>query len=134
MPRQNGAWRFVVHDAHVSTAEDVEALSRYLDAIPDKERTILKLGLVGTLSIQAHARLEEVEEQAKELFAAIVRSGSRSELSIIPDGEDFDSLNLSGFAASALEKLRVQANGENLNRDQAADALALLLRLVGRAA
>jgi DNA repair exonuclease SbcCD nuclease subunit len=134
MPRQNGAWRFVVHDSHVSTAEDVEALSRHLDAIPNKERTILKLGLVGTLSIQAHARLEEVEEQAKELFAAIVRSGSRSELSIIPDGEDFDSLNLSGFAASALERLRVQANSEGSNRDQAADALALLLRLVGRAA
>jgi len=133
-PRQNGAWRFLVHEAHVSTAEDVEALSRQLDAIPDKERTVLKLGLVGTLGIQAHARLEEVEEHAKELFAAIVRSGSRSELSIMPAGEDFESLSLAGFAASAVEKLRAQATGAGSDRDQAADALALLVRLVGRAA
>ena len=35
-PRQNGEWRFLVHEAQISTAEDVEALSRHLDAIPDR--------------------------------------------------------------------------------------------------
>jgi len=133
-PRQNGVWRFLVHEAQVSTAEDIEALSRHLDAVPDKERTILKLGLVGTLGIQAHARLEEVEEHARELFAAIVRSGSRSELVVMPDGADFENLSLAGFAASAVEKLRAQARGEGAERDKAADALSLLVRLVGRAA
>ena len=133
-PRQNGAWRFAVHETHVSTSEDVEALSRFLEACQDKERTILKLGLVGTLDIQSHARLEEVEEHASELFAAIVRSGSRSELSIMPAGEDFENLNLAGFAASSVEKLRAQASGTGTERDQAADALALLVRLVGRTA
>lgn len=133
-PRANGVWRFLVHEAQVSTADDVEALSRHLEAIPDKERTILKLGLVGTLGIQAHARLEEVEEHAKELFAAIVRSGSRSELVVMPDGADFEDLTLAGFAASAVEKLRAQTRVEGAEREQAADALALLVRLVGRAA
>ncbi|CAM8647462.1 SbcD DNA repair exonuclease [Burkholderiales bacterium] len=133
-PRQNGAWRFAVHEAHVSTSEDVEALSRHLDASQEKERTILKLGLRGTLDILSHARLEEVEEHASELFAAIVRSDSRSELSIMPAGEDFESLNLAGFAASSVEKLRAQARGAGSERDRAADALALLVRLVGRAA
>lgn len=133
-PRQNGAWRFLVHEAQVSTAEDVEALSRHLDAIPDKERTILKLGLVGTLGIQAHARLTEVEEHAKELFAAIVRSGCRSELVMMPDGADFEDLTLAGFAASAVEKLRAQTRAGGAEREHAADALALLVRLVGRAA
>lgn len=131
-PRQNGAWRFAVHEAHVSTSEDVEALSRHLEASQDKERTILKLGLVGTLDIQSHARLEEVEEHASELFAAIVRSSSRSELSIMPAGEDFENINLAGFAASSVEKLRAQASGTGPERDRAADALALLVRLVGR--
>ena len=133
-PRQNGVWRFLVHEAQVSTAADVEALSRHLEAIPDKARTIIKLGLVGTLGLQAHARLEEVEEHAKELFAAIVRSGSRSELVVMPDGADFEDLTLAGFAASAVEKLRAQTRGEGAEREQAADALALLVRLVGRAA
>ena len=131
-PKQNGAWRFIVKDFQVSTIEDVEALSRFLDEIPEKERTVLKLGLVGTLGIQAHARLEELEELAKDLFAAIIRSGSRSELSILPDEEDFDCLNLTGFAATCVEKLRTQTRGSGPERDQAADALALLVRLVGR--
>lgn len=133
-PRQNGVWRFQVHEAQISTAEDVEALSRHLDAIADKERTILKLGLVGTLCIQAHARLEEIEEHARDLFAAVVRSGSRSELVVMPDAADFGDLSLAGFAASAVEKLRAQAQVQGAEREQAADALALLVRLVGRAA
>lgn len=133
-PRHNGVWRFLVHEAHVANAADVEALSRYLDVIPDKARTIIKLGLVGTLGIQANARMEEIEEHAKELFAAIVRSGSRSELVVMPDGADFDGLMLSGFAASAVEKLREQMLAQGAAREQAADALALLVRLVGRAA
>jgi DNA repair exonuclease SbcCD nuclease subunit len=132
--RQNGTWRFAVHETHVSTSDDVEALSRHLDASHDKERTILKLGLVGTLDIQSHARLEEVEEHASELFAAIVRSGGRSELSIMPAGEDFENLNLAGFAASSVDKLRTLASGSDSERDRAAEALALLVRLVGRTA
>ena len=133
-PRQNGVWHFRVHEAQISTTEDVEALSRHLDAMPDKERTILKLGLVGTLGIQAYAHLEEVEEHAKDLFAAVVRSGSRSELVVMPDGADFENLSLAGFAASAVEKLRAQAQGQGTEREQATDALALLVRLVGGAA
>ena len=133
-PRLNGVWRFLAHEAQISTMEDVEALARHLDAMRDKERTIIKLGLVGTLGIQAHVRLEEVEEHARELFAAVVRSGSRSELVVMPDGADFENLTLAGFAASAVEKLRAQARGEGAQREQAADALALLVRLMGRAA
>jgi DNA repair exonuclease SbcCD nuclease subunit len=133
-PRQNGVWRFVVHEAQISNSEDVEALGRHLDAMPDKERTILKLGLVGTLGLQAHARLEEIEDQAKDLFAAVVRSGSRSELVVMPDGADFADLSLAGFAASAVDKLRASAQGQGAERETATDALALLVRLTGRAA
>ena len=115
-PRQIGTWRFLVHDAQISNAEDVEALSRYLDVIPDKARTILKLGLIGTLSLQAHARLEEIETHAKDLFAAVVRSESRSELVIVPEAADFSDLSLAGFAASAVEKLRAQAQAQGAER------------------
>jgi DNA repair exonuclease SbcCD nuclease subunit len=132
-PRQNGTWHFPVHVAQVSSLEDVEALNRYLQAMLDKERTILKLGLVGTLGLQAQARLEEVEDHARDLFAALVRSGSRSELVVMPEGADFQNLSLAGFAAATLQKLRLQAEGQGIEREQACDALALMVRLVGRA-
>jgi DNA repair exonuclease SbcCD nuclease subunit len=132
-PHPSGVWRFLVHDAQLSGTEDIEALARHLEAVSDKERTILKLGLVGTLSIQAHARLEELEEHACDLFAAVVRSRSRSELVVAPDATDFAELSLAGFAASAVEKLRAQGRAGGADGDQATDALGLLLRLVGRA-
>lgn len=133
-PLQNGVWHFLEHEAQISTAADVDALSRQLNAMPDKERTILKLGLVGTLSIQTHTLLEEIEDHAKDIFGAVVRSKSRSELVVIPDAADFDNLSLAGFAASAVDKLRAQAGGQGPEREMAADALALLVRLIGRAA
>lgn len=133
-PHRAGAWRFLVHEAQLASAEDVEALARHLEAQSDKERTILKLVLVGTLSIHAHSRLEEVEEHARDLYAAVVRSGSRSELVVAPEAADFDDLALAGFAASAVEKLRAQALSGGAEGERAADALSLLLRLGGRAA
>ena len=53
---------------------------------------------------------------------------------VMPDGADFENLSLAGFAAAALEKLRIQARGQGVDREQTADALALLVRLVGRTA
>ena len=134
IPRQNGAWRFVSHQAQISTADDLAALARYLDSLPDKDRTIIKLGLVGTLTIRLHARLEEIEEHASDLFAAVVRSHSRSELLVIPDDSDFNDLSLAGFAAVTVEKLRAQAQGAGPEAEQAGDALALVMRLAERAA
>lgn len=131
--RQNGLWRFVVHEARVSSAEDIEALSRHLEPLQEKDRTILKLGLVGTISIQLQARLKAIEDHARDLFAAVLRSGSRSELVVIPDNADFENLSLAGFAASTVEKLRAQALGSGPQAEHAIDALALLMRLLGRA-
>ena len=133
-PRQSGVWRFLVHEAQLSSPDDVDAMARHLEALPDKQRTILKLGLVGTLGVQAHSRLEDIEEHAQDLFAALVRSRSRSDLVVVPDDADFGDLALAGFAATAVEKLRAQARGEGAAKEQAADALALLVRLIGRAA
>ena len=93
----------------------------------------MKLGLVGTLGLHAHARLEAVQDEARDLFAALVHSGSRSDLAVLPEGTDFDSLSLAGFAAKALERLRAQVAGGGAAGETAADAMALMVRLAGRA-
>jgi DNA repair exonuclease SbcCD nuclease subunit len=133
-PRKTGTWHFIVHETHVSTADDVEALGRYLDSLQGKACTVLKLGLVGTLNIRLHERLEEIEEHARDLLAAVIRSSSRSELVVAPDNSDFDNLSLMGFAASTVEKLRALAEVPGPQAEQASDALSLLLRLAGRTA
>jgi len=131
-PHRIGRWRFLVREAAVTTDAEVAALERQLAAIGDKESTVLKLGLVGTPCLRTYARLEEVEAHAGDLFAAVVRSVSRSDLMVRPDGDDLGSLGLAGFAAAAVERLQVQAMAPGPERETAADALALLIRLAGR--
>lgn len=133
-PRRVGAWRFIEERAEVSSAADVEALARRLESLPGKERTVLKIGLMGTLTIRQRARLDEVVDHACDLFAAVVHSQSGSDLAVVPDDSDFADLALAGFAAEAVERLRARALAPGPEAAVARDALALLVRLVGRSA
>ena len=134
IPRHVGEWRFLEERAEVSSTEEIEALARHLESLADKERTILRLGLRGTLTLRQRARLDEIVDHAGDLLAAVIRSESSSELAVLPDDSDFTDLTLAGFAAAAVEKLRSQAAANGTDATVARDALALLLRLVGRRA
>ena len=125
-----GAWRFIEHSqAHVNTAEDIEALRRRLEDLEDKERTVVKLRLVGTLSLQLNARLEAVLEQARELLGALqVR---RRDLAVVPEDADFGDFGLTGFAEHTVQRLRALAEDKGEKGMEARDALALLVRLAG---
>ena len=104
----------------MSAAEDISALGEYLESFPDKQRTILKLALVGQLSLGDNAALEELLALAGERFAAIQLWDLESDLVVVPDEEDFETLGLSGFAEDALNDLRSLGAGE---------AMRLLYRL-----
>lgn len=130
-PHRVGRWRFLEERAAVSSAEDIEALGRRLESLPDKDRTVLKFGFVGTLTLRQHARLEEIVADARDLFAAVVDLESGSELVVVPDDSDFADLSLAGFAATAVERLRARTTTSSPEAAAARDALALLVRLVG---
>lgn len=118
-----GRWRFVKETRDLGRDEDVEGLEAWLDDQPEKVRTVLRLTLVGELSLHAHARLEEVLQRAGERFAAVERW--QEDLTVLPDELDEDQLALSGFARDALERLRAEAPED----EDARGALALLYRL-----
>ncbi|HVD04137.1 MAG TPA: DNA repair exonuclease [Candidatus Dormibacteraeota bacterium] len=123
--RRVGTWAFTNAQFTLAGPQDLAAVFGWLEDQPAKDRTLVRLTLVGTLSIQAMAEMEARLEEARELFAA-VRLSSLSDLALAPDESDFSGLNLSGFAATAADKLRARAE----TGDQAAaDALALLFRL-----
>lgn len=123
-------WRFLRRDWQISSDEDIEALEEWLINLEDKDRTIVKLSMVGQVSVDQKARLDELLEHHADLLAAIETWERHSDLVVIPDDADLDHFGLSGFAGDALTELHTLAE-QGDSALAARDALALLYRLVG---
>ncbi len=123
-------WRFLRSDWQMSSDKDIEALEEWLSILEKKDRTIVKVSMVGQVSVAQKARLDELLEHHADLLAALETWEKRSDLVVIPAATDFNDFALSGFAHEALLELSVMAeSGEQ--PAAARDALALLYRLVG---
>lgn len=131
--RHIGRWRFVTLTRQLDGADDIAELDRELDAMADKERTVVQLALVGTLTVTEHAALDDVMERFGRKFASMSTWDSHTELAVLPADGEFDALGLRGFAAAALEELVAMARtGDSQSAEDARGALALLTRLAGR--
>lgn len=134
-PRPIGTWRFVTETLELDTASGPEALLDRLDALPAKDRSIVRLTLLGVLSLTQYTRLQEVVEEAREVFGSIEQWEPSSRLLVRPEDDDFADLGLSGFARNTVARLRAAATGRGPDAETARDALSLLVRLVhGRGA
>lgn len=121
-------WRFEFIDGfEVNSRSDIELLESKLDRMTAREKTILKLRLKGGLSIGLRSELETLVERQRLLFGGLQLIDS--EVVTIPQDDDFDDLELSGFAKSTLEVLRVRATGEGPDALAAREALAIYIRL-----
>ena len=126
--RHTGTWRFVRREWPLSGTEDIDTLEDWLAELDDKDRTIVKLSLVGQVSVAQKARLDAVLDLNGDRLAALETWERRSDLVMLPDAADLDHFGLSGFARDALLDLREMAeSGEEALA--ARDALALLYRL-----
>jgi DNA repair exonuclease SbcCD nuclease subunit len=130
--RRVGTWQFVLQDFDLTGPEDCLKVEHFLEDISDKARTIVKLSLVGQLSLAHMDRLESILDHAADLLGALERWERRCDLVVLPDDDDFGGLGLSGFAAAGLEDLRQLGTGPGADALTARDALGLLYRLAGR--
>jgi len=126
-----GQWCFLEQDrVDVNCLEDIEALRRTLEGIQRKEQTVLRLNLVGSVSLTEEATLRQSLASVAEVFASFQIVDDQ--LLVVPDDSDFSRLGLSGFAEAAAKQLREKMATEALEeRRTARDALALLARLSG---
>ena len=128
--RRVGTWQFLSQHWDLSSDRDIEALEEWLSGLEDKDRTIVKLSMVGQVSVAQKSRLDDPLEHQADLLAALETWERHSDLVVIPDDADLDHFGLSGFASDALSDLQITAEqGEQAL--VARDALALLYRLVG---
>ncbi len=128
-PHRVGSWRFVRRAFHPAGDASLEELGGWLDDLPDKGRTAVRLALAGTVGFRGRRALDDLISGLDGVLASL--EVDDQELAVMPDDFDFDQLALSGYAASALREL----TGRAQEGDRAArDALALLFRLAGTGA
>jgi DNA repair exonuclease SbcCD nuclease subunit len=133
-PMKVGTWRFVAQRVSIDEPGDIARLRSWLEGLPAKDRTILKLGFEGTVSLSVLAELDALLEDVHPLFAAIERRERDSDLAVLPSEMDFSGLGLAGFAAAAAHELGELAAAPGAPAPEARDALGLLLRLARGAA
>ena len=129
---QTGHWRFSERERiDLNTADDVDALQKSLEAIENKERTVIRLNLVGSLSLAAYGALQKHLITVKDVFGAFdVGEGA---LMVLPDDTDFANLGFSGFADGTVQRLRSKIADGGDGATTAREALMLMLRLAGGA-
>ena len=121
-----GTWHMIEYRTEVDGEESLHALEDWFAELPDKERTYIRLGVSGSLSLPLLTRLDAMVDAQGEVFASVERSAKQWLVRPMPQDADFEDLALSGPARAALDELRqALATGD----DEAAAALALMHRL-----
>lgn len=128
-----GGWTFMRHEAHLDGAADVDVLDAWLAGIGDKARTVVRLALIGTLTLAEDARLWDVIGMHADLLASLTVSDRRTDLAVAAGDGDLADLGLSGYAADAAAELAKRAAGDGDAARVAQDALRTLFRLAAGA-
>jgi DNA repair exonuclease SbcCD nuclease subunit len=128
-PRRVGSWRFLTVDHELNNSRDIADLDVNLDQLPDKDRTVVQLKLVGTLTVTDRATLDACLDRYSRRFACIDSWERHTNIAVMPGDDEFDDLGIGGFAADAVAELVDTARSEGADADAARGALALLLRL-----
>ena len=104
---------------------DLDRFQRWLQGLPNKERTIVKVSFAGSINLATAAQLDQLLDMQADLFASLRKRERLTDISIVPDELDRDSVTLTGYARSAWEEL-VSAGAEDV---EALAALRLFYRL-----
>lgn len=128
---QISRWSFLPLEFDLQASDDIGHLDGTLSGIDSKATTIVRLVLVGQLSLANKARLDSVLEHHRDLFGSLNTWERHTDLVVLPDDEDFTSLGLAGFANDALADLVEAALRDDEQAATAMDALGLLYRLAG---
>jgi len=127
--RTVGSWRFLTLHHELNSSRDVADLDLNLDQLPDKDRTVVQLALVGTLSVTDRATLDGCLDKYARRFACLDSWDRHTDLAVLPADEEFDDLGIGGFASDAVAELMDTARSDGSGAGAAQAALALLLRL-----
>ena len=124
-----GEWDFISREIELNSSVEIDALEEWLSALEHKTETVVRLARTGVLSLTDYARVDRLIEEFGDRLALLEVWDRKDDLHVAPNETDFEQLDLSGYAESAMEELRDVATGNTPESDVARDALNLLFRL-----
>lgn len=124
-----GDWKFISREIELNSSADVDALEEWLAGLDQKPETVVRLARSGVLSLTEFARVDQLIEDFGDRLALLELWDRNDDLHVAPTEEDFEQLDLSGYAAAAMDDLRESAVNEGEDSEIARDALNLLFRL-----
>lgn len=127
--RHVGCWRFITLRYQVDSSRDIADLDINLSELPNKDRTVVKHALVGTLTVTDRAALDACLDRHARRFAALYAWERHTDIAVMPADGEFDDLGIGGFASDAVAELVATARSAGSDAGAARAALGLLLRL-----
>jgi len=128
-PLTVGNWSFLDPHVVMNGEADLERFRQWLAERPDPTRTVIKVSFEGSVNLATAAALAELLEASAERFASLKRRDRLTDLAVVPDEFDEDSVSLSGYAKATWNELLAAANQDDA---AARDALMLMYRLSRR--
>lgn len=92
--RRIGRWRFVTLHHQVDTSRDIADLDLNLDLMTDKDRTVVRLALTGSLTVTDRAALDTCLDKYARLFAWLGLWERHTDLAVIPVDAEFTDLGI----------------------------------------
>ena len=128
-----GKWKFITLCHNLDTEQDIINLDSAMAFFSNKEYTIIRLSLQGTLSIKNKVKLDDCIEKYKRLFGALNIWERNTNITVALSVTEFNNLNTIRFISIALKKLVLMSHSKITSEAyDAQNALGLFLRLSKR--
>lgn len=132
-PHHVGSWQFLTMERVVSSDGDLDELDAELGALDPKDRTVVRTGLQGTLTLAQKARLDALLDAYAEVLAGCFTRDRGHGIAVVVGDEELTDLGVGGFVDAAAADLAMMARlggtDGTADAEVAREALSLLYRL-----
>ncbi|NNN10131.1 MAG: exonuclease SbcCD subunit D [Acidimicrobiaceae bacterium] len=125
-----GQWEFRRIEIAASGADLVEAVGAELARPGDRARTAIRFVLEGTVNLAERAELDQILDEAGDLYASVRLSEDHCDLAVLVDDADLTTLAIGGYGDDAVADLIAMSAQGGDTGDDAVLALRTLYRLL----
>ena len=125
-----GQWRFRRPEIFASGSDLLAAVEAELSAPGDRTRTALRFVLEGTLNLSERGSLDQLLDEASDLYASVRLSEDHCDLAVLVDETDLTNLSIGGYGDDAVTELVEIAASDGEASEDAVLALRTLYRLL----